>query len=968
MSWQWCYDFVSQGGCPLPAGTCHLRHDIVRCECGLIVDIGHNYKHHVNGKRHKQILQGTTQAQSKRGVQQERHLCPHCRRDYTVEDFDAHLAQHTVQEGLEATREIAKMDKHGVSVSATRGIDFGIVDESADRAYRVDVLITRTDGSDTPISLTKSRMLSAVKEGPDNTKFSVSRPANPAARYIRPDRPRVVSVTFQPSYAGRFDDTLELQFFDRAQKKKFIIHRSVSATVGDRADYEQLKPTAPYSKRRQRNISLDGPVKRSLRPAEWTPTEWKTRLGFFDIPAHIVRAVYTPEGYLRPDALKSALALMPSSFTCPTYGKRYQVMLWIEEQQMKQELDMYSMTGVEITPKHPRYKLEVAGLAEGRPSVNVGDFILVRRADAPGDTWYEGRVQFIEEKHVSVRFSDEFSTYRGTKFDVRFVLNRLPLRRMHNALMNKNDQERLLFPAASHVGQKHRVSRQTIDQLAPVNRQVGENPEQMETVAAILNMKQGSIPFIIFGPPGTGKTITLVETINQILLRDPNARIVACTPSNSAADHLTEKLAALTPLKIFRLNSLTRKFKDLPDHLRRFSLYNDNMVFAMPSLERALSFNVIISTCISAGALAGLGIKRGHFSYVIVDEAGQGKEPEVMIPIKELADKKTNVVLAGDLMQLGPIVHSRVAKDMGLRTSYLDRLMERPCYNLPNVEEDQTDSAMGITIMQLVQSFRSHPAILRFPNEQFYGGRLQPCADDALVRSLENSDAVVKRGFPVVFHAVTGRDQRESHSPSFFNIDEATIVKRYCAGLIAERKKGVVAGHIGVITPYHAQRMKIKNLLENDPKLKDIDVGSVEEFQGQERRIIIMSTVRSSTNHVVSDIRRALGFVANPQRFNVAVTRAQAMLIVVGNPDVLALDPLWRGFMTYVFTNGGWTGKQPTWDTKAPQDADVASQAMGEAEEELKRMRALILSSGYEAEEDGDIEGSLGDGLIVEQD
>lgn len=132
--------------------------------------------------------------------------------------------------------------------------------------------------------------------------------------------------------------------------------------------------------------------------------------------------------------------------------------------------------------------------------MNVGDFILVRRADTPGDTWYEGRVQFIEEKHVSVRFSDEFSTYRGTKFDVRFVLNRLPLRRMHNALMNKNDQERILFPGPSHVERAHRVPRRMIDELTPVNRLVGENPEQMETVAAILNMKQGSVPFIVFGP------------------------------------------------------------------------------------------------------------------------------------------------------------------------------------------------------------------------------------------------------------------------------------------------------------------------------------------------------------------------------------------------------------------------------------------------------------------------------------
>lgn len=182
--------------------------------------------------------------------------------------------------------------------------------------------------------------------------------------------------------------------------------------------------------------------------------------------------------------------------------------------------------------------------------------------------------------------------------------------------------------------------------------------------------------------PGTGKTVTIVEAICQLLEKDPKIRILACTPNNSAADILVKKLTHLTPMQLFRLNSMSRKFSDLPEGLQPFALYNDNKIFAMPTLNQVLKYRVVVSTCISAGALEGLGVKKGHFAWVFVDEAGQGKEPEVAIPIKGLADKYTNVVLAGDLKQLGPVVHSRLARDLGLKKSYLERLMERPVYDL----------------------------------------------------------------------------------------------------------------------------------------------------------------------------------------------------------------------------------------------------------------------------------------------
>jgi helicase MOV-10 len=98
---------------------------------------------------------------------------------------------------------------------------------------------------------------------------------------------------------------------------------------------------------------------------------------------------------------------------------------------------------------------------------------------------------------------------------------------------------------------------------------------------------------------------------------------------------------------------------------------------------------------------------------------------------------------------------------------------------------------VGGRIVKLVKNFRNHPAILQFSNAMFYNGELKPCGDPALTHSLQRSDALVSRNFPLVFHGIVGKDEREASSPSFFNIDEATLVKKYCQELISHKKPAV---------------------------------------------------------------------------------------------------------------------------------------------------------------------------------
>jgi len=312
-----------------------------------------------------------------------------------------------------------------------------------------------------------------------------------------------------------------------------------------------------------------------------------------------------------------------------------------------------------------------------------------------------------------------------------------------------------------------------------------------------------------------------------------------------------------------------------------------------------------------------------------------------MIPFRTLGNGSTNFVLAGDHRQLGPEINSPIARKFELQKSYLKRLMDREVYD--------EELGRGLTVVKLLKNFRSHPDILAFSNEHFYASELKSCGDPVVTHSLENHEILPKKQFPIIFHGVAGRDQREESSPSFFNIDEATIVKQYCSSLVSDRKKGTRPEHIGVIAPYHSQKCKIQQLFFKDSKLRDIKVGTVDEFQGQERRVIILSTVRSTPNHLSLDIRRSLGFVASPLRLNVAMTRAQSLLIVVGNPIVLSLDPLWRSFLNYVHTKGGWRGIGITWDPEEPvsiretgYDAKYRAKAEAQLEDTLARLRAIV--------------------------
>lgn len=169
----------------------------------------------------------------------------------------------------------------------------------------------------------------------------------------------------------------------------------------------------------------------------------------------------------------------------------------------------------------------------------------------------------------------------------------------------------------------------------------------------------------------------------------------------------------------------------------------------------------------------------------------------------------------------------------------------------------------------------------------FYEGELIASKEstDDTTSLLSMVNLLPGRNFPVLFFGIQGCDEREGNNPSWFNRIEASKVVELINKLTA--MGSLNEADIGVITPYRQQVLKLKKALD-DLDMPNIQVGTVEQFQGQERKVIIVSTVRSTVRHNEFDRVHCLGFLSNPRRFNVAITRAIALLIIIGNPHIIS--------------------------------------------------------------------------------
>ncbi|KAL0574390.1 hypothetical protein V5O48_007565 [Marasmius crinis-equi] len=891
------------------------------------------------------------------------HFCGECNIHVQDRSWDAHRSgkRHAdkVASAAYLTRLEAEESRATQGGIVLKGIfEFGVLPLKRAKKGFTETIVIQTQK---PIKLVDFYLTSKTKGySPSFTVVKCQKDQKDVTR----KKPLQLSMTVRQQHIGRCQDRIIFIFID-AEGKTFLISHSLTLIVGDPDDHAVLKTEAPYvrpppaSKRHPERKVVPG-----VAPPKSGAIPWKVKLPESNIPEAVAVILGNDTEPFRTVLQQVQSNFVPQGLNYTTYSMFFKHLLWIEEIKLHRDMEQFDLHSASITREGNLDYLVVPGLAENRPSVMVGDMIRAHKHGSEEGKWFEGGVHVVRLEDVGIRFHSSFrkTASNSDRFLVRFRFNRYPLRRQHQALNMKFPLNHILFPIPERDGRPEVPS---FEGLAFINPNIANNERQVQAVASILYRPRGSVPFIIFGPPGTGKTSTMVESILQVLQKNPTSRILVCTPSNSSADLIITRLRdSLDTNQLFRLNAPSRRKNTVPADVLPYTYTlpdpNNQKHFSIPppGLEKMKLFRVVVSTCVSAAIVFGIGVPAGHYSHIFIDEAGQATEPEVMVPIRTIATKETSIVLSGDPKQLGPIIKSGIAKELGLGMSYLQRLMNSEGY-----DEVQ---GYGSTVVKLVKNFRSHPAILQYPNEQFYRGDLVPCGSPEIINYYIGTKHVVSPKFPIVYHSVAGHDERERSSPSFFNIDEATIVKTVVADLLRDTSKRIsgvrlltsfgnvlntslAASDIGVITPYRAQVRKIRLLLQQSAS--QVKVGSVEEFQGQasfssfiERKAIIVSCVRSSQDFINFDLKRTLGFVANPERFNVAVTRAQALLVVVGDPSVLGLDPLWRKFLNYVHTNGGWTGLPIPWDPSEPVDEQggydraAREQAQGEVAEVLQEL------------------------------
>ncbi|XP_064536155.1 putative helicase MOV-10 [Drosophila montana] len=491
----------------------------------------------------------------------------------------------------------------------------------------------------------------------------------------------------------------------------------------------------------------------------------------------------------------------------------------------------------------------------------------------------------VQVNNTSVIF--EYSTIDlinlNKKWNIIFRSPRIPFRLMYHALdllMVCRTERNYLFAIPNLANQLHESD--CFEDFNLINTQIATNSEQLQAVKQIVNGPNSLAPYIVFGPPGTGKTTTIVEAVLQLCLLRPKSHIIVTAGSNSACDTVALKICELIEnnvrfadqkknvvLRVFSRKRYEQGLENVHPLVVKYSnCANDYKNFNSLKLKK---YRIIVSTLCLVGLLA-LNDSDVQFTHVFIDEAAASTEPETLLGIVGVKNAACHIILSGDHNQLGPFIGSQRASSLGFGQSLLERLMLSRLYQL-----DASGNYDRTLQTRLRRNYRSHPEIVGLFNKLYYHDELIPLAPTMKINMAAKWNQLANAKFPILFHNIYGKTCRKMHSRSRYNQQEAQVLSWYVRILLGRGIGGglsVKQQDIGVITPYLAQCELIKQIFI-ERGLFDVDVGTVQRYQGREKPIIVVSMVSSYTSTT---------FVTNPRLLNVILSRAMSLLIIIGNP------------------------------------------------------------------------------------
>lgn len=462
------------------------------------------------------------------------------------------------------------------------------------------------------------------------------------------------------------------------------------------------------------------------------------------------------------------------------------------------------------------------------------------------------------------------------------------------------------------------------------------NPTQERAVNEVLWAKDVAI---VHGPPGTGKTTTLVEAINETLMRE--SQVLVCAQSNMAVDWISEKLVD-RGINVLRIGNPTRvndkmlgftyerRFESHADYPQLWAIRKairelrknrkkgsenyhqkmDRLKSRAAEIELRINAELFGEARVIACTLVGSAhhlLEGMKFGTLFIDEAAQALEAACWIPMK----RASRVILAGDHCQLPPTVKSIAALRAGLGKTLMERIAE----NKPEV----------VTLLKI--QYRMNDEIMRFSSDWFYGGKVES-APQIKYRSVldydhpitwidtsneENQITIEGEDAPEDSASTSSsvsaanqnsdlnfKEQFVGESFGRINKAEAELTLLTLAEYFTKISKRRVLEEridVGIISPYRAQVQYLKKLIKKyeffKPYRRLISVNTVDGFQGQERDVILISLVRSNDEGQI-------GFLKDLRRMNVAMTRARMKLIILGNKDTMTKHPFYKKLWEYV--------------------------------------------------------------------